>query len=202
MLEKLMGYEIHPTSRIGIAWVLPYRLIMEAHSRIGHFTVCKGLGLLHLKKSATIGKANWITGYPSEASPHFKNQKDRKPQLVIGDHAAITNRHLVDCTNSVKIGKFTIIAGFRSQILTHSIDLELCRQWSAPITIGDFCFVGTDCVFLGGSSLPSYSVLGAKSLLNKSYSDEFCLYAGVPAKPIKKLSRFFKYFSRANGYVI
>ena len=41
---------------------------------------------------------------------------------------------------------------------------NLANATAAPITIGDYCFVGTNCVLLGGSVLPSYSVLAAKSL--------------------------------------
>lgn len=201
LLVTFLGYNIHPSSRIGWAWVFPKNLIMETGSSIGHVTVCKGLDLLWLKERSTIGKANWITGYPAGTSKHFNHQPNRIPQLILGEHAAITNRHLIDCTNSVFIGKFSTLAGFRSQILTHSIDLELCIQSSAPISIGDYCFIGTDCVLLGGSSLPSYAVLGAKSLLNKVYLEGYHLYAGVPATPIKPLPRKFKYFSRTVGFV-
>jgi acetyltransferase-like isoleucine patch superfamily enzyme len=201
MMQVLFGYQIHPTSRIGLAWVRPGELMMGKNSRIGHLTVCKGLSLLQLGESASIGRGNWITGFPAGHPNHFAHQADRKPQLVVGDHAAITNRHIIDCTNSVSIGRFSTFAGFRSQILTHSIDLESCRQSSAPISIGVYCFVGTDCVLLGGSALPDYSVLGAKSLLNKRYEETCCLYAGVPAKPVKKLDSSYNYFSRTTGFV-
>src|SRR3712207_7972137 len=43
---------------------------------------------------------------------------------------------------------------FRSQFLTHSIDLLENVQRSRPIKIGKFCFVGTNSVILGGSVLP------------------------------------------------
>jgi acetyltransferase-like isoleucine patch superfamily enzyme len=101
----------------------------------------------------------------------------------------------------VTIGSFTTFAGFQSQILTHSIDLENNRQSSAPVRIGDYCFVGTNSVFLGGSALPDYCVLGAKSLVNKSFSDTHTLYGGVPAQAIKKLSPELKYFTRSEGFV-
>lgn len=201
MLVTFFGYQIHPTCRIGFAWVFPKRLIMEAHSTIGNLTVCKSLDLVHLKEYALIGRGNWVTGFPSESLEHFSHQKDRQPQLVVGEHSAITNRHLIDCTNSVIIGKFSTFAGFQSQILSHSIDLEHCRQSSAPVTIGNYCFVGTNCVVLGDSSLPDYSVLGAKSLLNKKHTEPYYLYAGVPALPIKNLSKELLYFSRVAGFV-
>ena len=143
----------------------------------------------------------WITGFPLIPSPHFAEEKDRHPELIVGEHSAITHRHFIDCTNSVVIGRFTTMAGFQSQILTHSIDLEKNRQTSAPVRVGDYCFIGTNCVLLGGSSLPNYSVLGAKSLLNKSFAESHQLYAGVPAQPIKKLSPELQYFRRTEGFV-
>ena len=201
-LEKQFGYQIHPSARIGLAWILPTHLIMEEGSQIGATTVCKNLALLHLKAHATIGRGNWITGFPLGPSRHFAHQTDRRPELILGEHSAITNRHLLDCTNSIIIGRFTTFAGFRSQIITHSIDIEQNRQSSKPVRVGDYCFVGTNCVLLGGSVLPDFCVLGAKSLLNKSFADTYQLYGGVPARPIKPLSRDYKYFQRTEGFVV
>jgi acetyltransferase-like isoleucine patch superfamily enzyme len=201
LLVIMFGYRIHPTSRIGFAWILPDQLIMDSNSKIGTFTVCKGLRLVHLKQNASIGRANWITGFPIGRYEHFAHQHDRQPELIVGEHAAITNQHLIDCTSKVSIGAFSTFAGFRSQILTHSVDLENSRQSSAGITIGNYAFIGTDCVILGGSVLPDHSVLGAKSLLNKEYSEPFWLYAGTPARPVKRLDKNMEYFNRQVGFV-
>jgi acetyltransferase-like isoleucine patch superfamily enzyme len=200
ILVRALGYTIHPTSRIGFAWVLPKRLVMEAHSEIRALTVCRGMELLQMRSYAAIGNLNWLTGCPTD-SKHFAHQVDRRSELIIGDHGAITNRHLVDCTNRVTIGAFSVLAGFGSQILTHSVDLENSRQSSASITIGDYCFIGTDCVLLGGSSLPDHSVLGAKSLLNKEHVEPYCLYAGNPARAVKRLASDMKFFARQTGIV-
>jgi hypothetical protein len=201
-LETQFGYKIHPTCRIGLSCILPTRLLMEEGSRIGHLTVCKAIDLLHLKSHASIGRGNWITGFPLGSSRHFAEEKDRRPELILGEHSAITHRHLIDCTNSVVIGRFTTMAGFQSQILTHSIDLERNRQASSPVRVGDYCFIGTNSVLLGGSVLPDFSVLGAKSLLNKSFVDSYQLYGGVPARPIKQLSPEWQYFRRNEGFVV
>ena len=201
-LEKQFDYKIHPSARIGLAWIFPARLIMEEDSKIGAATVCKNIDLLHLKAHAIIGRCNWITGFPLGSSRHFAHQTDRRPELIVGEHSAITNRHLLDCTNSVTIGRFTTFAGFHSQIISHSIDLEQNRQSSEPVRVGNYCFVGTNCVLLGGSALPDFSVLGAKSLLNKTFTEAYQLYGGVPARPIKSLSRDDKYFQRTEGFVV
>jgi len=201
-LEKQFGYTLHPTSRIGLAWIFPKQLVLAANATIGHLTLCKGIALLHLHEHSTIGRGNWITGFPQGPSPHFASESERRPQLILGEHSAITHRHLIDCTNSVTVGKFTTVAGFRSQILTHTIDLEQNRQISAPVSIGDYCFIGTNSVLLGGSALPDYCVLGAKSLLNKSFTETHILYGGVPACAIQKLASDLAYFHRSEGFVV
>ena len=201
LLEKQFGYSIHPDSRIGFAWIFPRRLVMEEGSRIGHLTLCKNIDLLHLGAHAIVGQLNWITGFPSGSSRHFAHQPDRRPELIIETHAGISSRHLIDCTARVRIGAFATIGGFRSQLLTHSIDFEAGRQTAEPIEIGEYSFTGTNSVVLGGSVLPHHSVLGAQSLLNRKWDEPYRLYAGVPAKPVKELSPELRYFRRTEGFV-
>jgi acetyltransferase-like isoleucine patch superfamily enzyme len=201
-LNKCFGYKIHAGARIGFAWVFPRELIMAPDSRIEHFTVAIHLNKIELGPKATISRSNWITGFPSNnKSPHFKHQLNRKAELILGESSSITKNHHFDCTSHIHIGRFTTIAGYYSQFLTHSIDLNENRQDSNSILIGDYSFIGTNVVVLGGSSLPSHSVLGAKSLLNKQFSEEWTLYGGVPAKKISDVPKTAKYFTREEGYV-
>src|SRR5258708_20871728 len=79
LLVAAFGYRIHPTSYIGLAWVMPEQLVMDSYSRIGTLTVCKGLRLLHLKQNASIGRANLISGFPAGHNEHFAHQHDRQP---------------------------------------------------------------------------------------------------------------------------
>ena len=203
LLQWFFGYHLDPSARIGFAWVYPRHLRMARGSRIDSLTVAINLDGLTLGEHATIGRGNWITGFPSVTpSPHFSHQPDRRAELLLCDHAAITKNHHIDCTAQVTIGAFTTLAGYRSQLLSHSIDLDQGRQHSEPITIGSFCFVGTNCVILGGSVLPDHSVLGALSLLNKAYSEPWSLYAGQPAKRVKNIAPDAAYFSRSQGYVV
>jgi acetyltransferase-like isoleucine patch superfamily enzyme len=169
---------------------------------IGHLTVCKrGVDFLKLEGGAILGNLNWITALPLTGSSHFGDALDRHPELVVHLQAAITNRHFIDCTASVSVGRFAILAGCRSIVLTHSIDLANCKQGASPVSIGEYSFVGAASVLLPGAVLPGYSVLGAHSLLNKVYAEQYYLYAGNPARPVKQLSRDMKYFTRTKGYV-
>jgi acetyltransferase-like isoleucine patch superfamily enzyme len=201
VLSACFGYQLHSTARIGLAWVFPDKLVMGAGTSIGHLTVCKGLALMELGAHSTIGRGNWISGYPKDGGRHFTHRVDRRPELRLGEHAAITNRHIIDCTDLVEIGAFSTFAGFRSQILTHSIDLKAGRQSCAPVRIGSYCFVGTGCTLLGGSVLPDYSALGAMSLLNSAFEESHTLYGGVPARAISRMDPSLPYFTRTRGFV-
>lgn len=201
LLNRFCGFRIHKTARIGLAWVFPKRLEMGEHTHIGHLTTVVHLDAVYLDAFARIGRGNWITGFPSGDARHFAHEPGRVSQLHLFDHSAITNRHLIDCTSPVELGRFSTLAGFQTQILSHSIDLQACRQSSASVSIGDYCFIGTNCVLLGGSRLPGFSVLAAKSLLNKNYSEEYVLYGGVPACRLKPLPREARYFQRKTGFV-
>lgn len=201
-LINWFGYELHPTCRLGFCWVYPRQLIMKAHSRIDHFTVAIHLDKIEMDEHSSIGRNNWITGFPTgTSSPHFQHQKERSSVLKLGSNSSITKHHHLDCTNFLKIGDFSTIAGYHTQILTHSINLFENIQDSKPIVIGDYTFIGTNSTILGGAILPSYSVLGAKSLLNKAYDESWKLYGGVPALPVKNISKSAKYFTRKDGFV-
>jgi acetyltransferase-like isoleucine patch superfamily enzyme len=202
-LKRLFGYQLDPSARIGLAWVYPRHLRMAAGARIDALTVAIHLDALEMGQMASIGRGNWITGFVTGTdSPHFAHQPNRRAQLLLGDHAAITKNHHIDCTNRITIGPFTTIAGYQTQFLSHSIDLQHNRQHSEPITIGAYCFVGSNCVILGGSELPHHSVLGALSLLNKVHSEPWCLYAGQPARRLKAIQADAAYFCRSQGYVV
>ncbi|MBD1393310.1 acyltransferase [Mucilaginibacter glaciei] len=201
-MQSWFGYSIHPAAKIGLSWVYPGKLIMYEGARIGHLNIAIHLDEMQLGAKSSIARGNWITGFPSNtASKHFGHQQGRRSVFILGEHAAITKHHHFDCTNVIEIGRFTTIAGYQSQFLTHSIDVIEGRQDSAKISIGEYAFVGTNVVMLGGAGLPARSVLGAKSLLNKSYTEEWMLYGGVPAKPIQPIPTDAKYFTRDIGFV-
>jgi len=201
LLNLLFRYEIHPSARIGVSIVTVGRLVMGPHSRIGHLTLAKGLSELEIEESGLIGNLNWITAAPKDDRVFFLADVDRNPRLFVGRHAAITNRHLIDCTDSVSVGEFTTVGGWRSQILTHSIDIRQSRQSANPIRIGRYCFVGTGAILLKGSELPDYSVLAAGSVLTKKFERPLALYSGVPAVDAGSLPGDAAYFNRATGFI-
>lgn len=202
IFKKYFKYNVDKSCRIGFSFIFLDHLSMANGAVIGHLNVIKGLFLLEIGESSSIGNLNWISGFPLKSdSVHFATELNRFPALCIGKHSAITNRHLIDCTSKITIGDFSTFAGFRSQMLTHSINLYLSKQESSEIIIGDYCFVGTNSILLKGTSLPSYSILGANSTLTKKFTTEYCLYAGNPAVIKKNLKQDMSYFNRKIGFV-
>ena len=202
ILINFFNYSLDSTSYIGFSWIYPQNLIMKEQSYIGHLNIAIHLDTIILNKYSKIGRENWITGLSKLAkTKHFIQQTDRVSELIIDEHSAITKKHHFDCINSIRIGKFTTIAGYNSQFLTHSIDIVNNLQNSKPILIGDYCFFGTNIVVIGGAVLPSFCLLGAKSLLNKKMAEEYTLYGGVPARKLQSLTKEAKFFNRITGFV-
>ena len=107
LLITFYGFKIHPTAKIGLSWIFPDQLIMEADSYIGHLNVAVNLDMMELKKKSSIGRSNWITGFSTKTdSKHFQHQENRQSKLYVGENAAITKNHHLDCTNLIHIGAF------------------------------------------------------------------------------------------------
>lgn len=196
------GYTFGARTRIGLAFIDVGTLDMSEGSAIGSFTFVRNLDRLVLGEGAKIGTFNWIFGMRTGRSgSHFALETGRDSSLVVGAHAAITSRHLIDCIDRVEIGEFTTVAGFRSQILTHAIDLKRNRQSCAPVLIGKRCFVGTGALILKGVSIPECSVIAAGAVVGHSFEEPGCLIGGNPAAKVREIDRDAGYFVRTSGRV-
>lgn len=200
-LNRLFGYQIAPSAKIGLSIVAPEDLVMDDGSYIGHLNVIVKLQLLKVGKSSSIGALNYITAMPRSNSQFFREDLERKPALLMGDYSAITKVHYIDCTDTVILGEFSTFAGLGSQILTHAVEFSAPRQRAQPVSIGRYCFVGTKSVFLPGAQLPDYSILAAGSVLHKPMVDCYRLYGGTPARELKELDRQLGYFLRTSGFI-
>lgn len=201
VLIRCFGYKIAKSAHIGLSFIYPKYLEMREGASIGHLNVAVHLEELILGENSSIGRQNWITGFPMSNKRHFARNAKRRASLIVGKESAITKQHHLDCTDLISIGDYTTIAGYRSTFLTHAIDVYENMQSCHPIVIGDYCFVSTDVRILGGSKLPNRSVLGAGAVLNKRFEEELALYAGVPAEKKKTIDNTARYFYREKGFV-
>ena len=201
VLIRLCNWEISGSARIGFSFISAAKVSLKDGSRVGHLNFISGLDELALGQNSTIGNLNWVTGGLKTTSVRKSRKGKPTRALYLRDESAITNRHYIDCTDILAIGSFSTFAGVRSQVLTHAIDLVRCELSTAPVIIGDYTFIGSGCIILPGASLPSFSILGAGSVLRKSHDESWTLYAGNPARPIRLIDRGDKYFSRNRGAI-
>ena len=83
--NKFFHYEIHPTARIGLSYIYPRKLKMEAYSTIGHLNVAIHLNYIEMQENSCISQKNWITGFPTHTkSKHFSHDLKRKSELILG----------------------------------------------------------------------------------------------------------------------
>jgi UDP-3-O-[3-hydroxymyristoyl] glucosamine N-acyltransferase len=198
LLNTLFGWQVDRSARIGLSLFVGVRRVrLGPRARIGHFTVFRDLNYLELGTDSTIGQWNWITAARELLAA---SGGDGAGALVIGPHSAITSRHYLDCTGGVRVGAFTTIAGVRSTILTHQVDVYESRQVRLPVRIGEYCFVGSDVRIAAGSAIANGCAIAMGSVVAGALEEPGTLYGGVPARPIKELGEA-AYLGRRTGRV-
>jgi len=60
---------------------------------------------------------------------------------------------------------------------------------SDPITIGRFCWVGGNATILPEVKLGDFTIVGAGSVVTRSFEEGYCIIGGNPARVIKNLDR-------------
>ncbi len=194
---SLLGFSLIGNARIGFSILGAKRVVLNEGASIGHLNYFRGLDLVDLATSASIGNMNWITGEMSVFS-RSQSVATHSASLALGEGAAISNRHYIDCNASITLGRFSTFAGVRSQLFTHSIDLNKNIQRVAPVEIGEYSFVGSGCLVLPGAVLPSRSVLSAGSVLRRGLlkSSSSGVYTGNPAMLERDIPENAMYFKR------
>jgi acetyltransferase-like isoleucine patch superfamily enzyme len=106
----------------------------------------------------------------------------------------------------VAIGDYTQIAANVGMITRNHDVYENQKHESAyPITIGAYGWIGMNSVILPDVELGDFTIVGAGSVVTKSFKDGYCVIAGNPAKIIRHLDRDkcvrFKSSYEYNGYI-
>jgi acetyltransferase-like isoleucine patch superfamily enzyme len=193
--RRLLGWDIHPTARIGRSLVSVRHLSMGPGSLIGSFNVIKQLDELRLGEGASIASRNHIIGFPL-GSPVFQKSPNRTPSLVLGKYAQITVGHELDCCDLIEVGDYSAVAGFRSAIMTHNLDLVRDRFMAAPVRIGERSAVMSGCTILSGTGVPARSIISAGSVVTTRLVDELTVYRGNPAEAVRTLPDTLAFFHR------
>ncbi len=96
----------------------------------------------------------------------------------------------INATNGIFVGDFTNI-GPNVGIVSANHDFvnNARHQQAAPIKIGKFCWVGMGAVILPQVVLGDFTIVGAGTVVTKSFAEGYCVLAGNPARIIRYLNK-------------
>ncbi|MDO8619121.1 MAG: acyltransferase [Candidatus Daviesbacteria bacterium] len=106
--------------------------------------------------------------------------------VQIGKGCIIGQNVFLDGRDKLKIGDYVDIASdvmvYNSE---HDINDENFKAISAPVEIGDFCFIGPRAIILPGVKIGKGAVIAAGAVVTKDVAD-FAVVGGVPAQVISE----------------
>jgi len=197
LYRALFGYRIGRGVRIGLVLLDAEAVELGDGTEIGHLNLVTRVGSLVTGKSVRIGALNIIRGgervrlgdYAEvmrlnvlNAIPDHDCTTSPVSRLEIGAGAVVVSGHRIDFTDQVTIGRNVIVGGRNSSLWTHN------RQQTAPIAIGDFCYLGSEVRLAPGARLAERSILGLGSVLAGAIDTPGSLVGGVPARIIRPLT--------------
>jgi carbonic anhydrase/acetyltransferase-like protein (isoleucine patch superfamily) len=197
LYRSLFGYRIGRGVRIGLVILDADSVELGEGTEIGHLNLITRVGSFITGKSVRIGPLNIIRGgervrlgdYAEvmrlnvlNAIPDHDCTTSPASRLEIGRGAVVVSGHRIDFTDQVTIGQNVIIGGRNSSLWTHN------RQSTAPIEIGDFCYLGSEVRLAPGARLAERSILGLGSVLAGAIDTPGSLVGGVPARIIRPLT--------------
>ena len=198
LYRAVFGYRIGRRVRIGFVLLDAQAVDLGEGTDIGHLNLILRVGELTMGRHAKVGCLNIIRGgervsFGNYATVMRLNVLNAIPDhdcttspvsaLELGDGAIVVSGHRIDFTDTVRIGKNVILGGRNSSLWTHN------RQQTAPITIGDFCYLGSETRFAPGSRLAPECILALGSVLAGAIDEPRSLVGGVPARVIRGLTK-------------
>jgi maltose O-acetyltransferase len=106
--------------------------------------------------------------------------------IKVGEDTIIGDRIFLDGRAPLTIGSHVDIA---SEVMIynseHDINAEDFGAISAPVTIGDYCFIGPRVVILPGVTIGKGAIVAAGAVVTKDVP-EYAMVGGVPAKLISE----------------
>jgi acetyltransferase-like isoleucine patch superfamily enzyme len=96
----------------------------------------------------------------------------------------------IQAINPIYIGDYTQIANSVGIIsANHDLHDTRIHLEGKPIIIGSYCWIGMGAIILPEVEIGDFTIVGAGSIVTKSFADGYCVIAGNPAQIIKILDK-------------
>ena len=89
----------------------------------------------------------------------------------------------------IYIGNYVGMTNYCTLMSTNHDLYNHTEKHPKPIIIHDYCWIGTHSIILSGVELGPRTIVGAGSVVTKSFPEGFCVIAGNPAKIVKYLEK-------------
>lgn len=202
LLSLFLGYKLHPKSRVGLSIFFADAVELGPETIIGHFNYVGRLDKLLMHEDSLIGNFNWITGLSQKMnSPYFRSKTTRRSELIMGKSSSIIHWHNIDCTDRIEMAPYAALAGIRTQLITHGVEMITCRQTCSPITIGEYTVIGGGTIILKGVRVPRCCIVTPGAMITHIGPEPYALISGNPAKEVRKIPETAKVFFRTRRHI-
>jgi acetyltransferase-like isoleucine patch superfamily enzyme len=195
--RRVFGFEVGRKVRIGLSLIDAQSCRLGDAVRIGHGNLFLDLADLTIGEHANVGHLNIVRGGLSvrlgryseiirlnviNAIPENDCLDDPRPCFTLGDASVITAGHRLDFTDTIEIGRHSMIGGRASSFWTHN------RQRTKPIRIGDHVLVASECRVGPGVEVPPFCIIGLGSVVIGGLTEPHSFVSGFPARAVRHLT--------------
>lgn len=135
--------------------------------------------------------AKWIFEGTCFFNTRFTVRITRDASLILGDNVRVGSNVRILCQQEIRIGTNTDIT-YNCEIMDSNFHPILNRmdgrvqRYTKPINIGSSNWIGNNSQIMKGTKTRDYTMVSARSLLNRDYvnmypNDEYVTLAGIPA---------------------
>ncbi len=171
-----------------------FRRALKKHGKdtaIGRRNHFEHLKYVSVGDHFSAGDGLWIGAYPRWGGEEYQ------PSVEIGDGVSFSRNCHVGAIGKIRIGDHVLIGSnvlihdhaHGASVATDKPRAELPLVTKGGIEIGDNTWVGENVCILGGVTIGKNCIIGANSVVTKSFDGDGLLIAGNPAKIVRIMPR-------------